>query len=117
MELYENYCQRCPRPGRVAPGQEFLPDPKKCHLCSANTDREILVAYLENDREILKLRADKAKAAAGIRYHTGIQHGYHKRLADVNCKGVRIIKVGDQAIMLDASGGNLHITHARLERL
>ena len=119
MNLYEDYCPRCPCPIIEVDNlrRNGPPDPAKCHYCTAKTLKDALASYIDAEWAIKKLMTEQEVAARGRRYFGGRQQEFRNLiLKNIEHGQYRVIKVGNQAIVLDYTRDDLRIRFATLEK-
>ena len=119
MKLYKDYCPQCPRP--IIEGERRRhngpPDPTKCHCCTATTFKDALSSFIEAEWAIEKLKTEREVADRGCRYFGERQQEFRNLIRENIEQGqYRVIKVGNQAIVLDYKCDDLFISFASLEK-
>lgn len=120
MKLYKDYCSRCPQPIIEVDGvrRNGPRQPEKCRFCTATGLTDGLAAYLEAEFSIKLLRDEMSTAQRGVHYFEGRQKQFHTmiRRGHVEEGEYRVVRIGNQAVVLDYTTDTLVIKFALLEK-
>ena len=120
MKLYKDYCPRCPQPIIEVDGvrRNGPRQPEKCRFCTATGLSDGLAAYLEAEFSIKKLRDEMSTAQRGVCYFEERQRAFHAMIRGyIEQDDYRVVKIGNQAVVLDYTTNKLVIKFASLEKL